>query len=168
MGQTLNPEDIASLCGAKPQGYFNDTYSLYRDGQPIAIEEAKVQSPRAINSNRGPNSESTQWIDPQSEHFKEYMLDGSLMTKKRVWGVLNNGLKAGEYTLLAANNYQMAKMKILKGIVLTTSTIMGGKEFFYPIAFGILCLLCIAFIIFLRISFSEYGKLRRHDKLYRI
>lgn len=55
------------------------------------------------------------------------MLDGSLMTKKRVWGVLNNGLKAGDYELLAANNYQMAKMKILKGVLLTTSTIIGGK-----------------------------------------
>lgn len=49
------------------------------------------------------------------------------MTKKRVWGVLNNGLKAGDYELLAANNYQMAKMKILKGVLLTTSTIIGGK-----------------------------------------
>lgn len=80
-----------------------------------------------MNTKRGPNSESTQWIDPENQHFKQYMLDGSLMTKKRVWGVLNNGLKAGDYELLAANNYQMAKMKILKGVLLTTSTIIGGK-----------------------------------------
>ncbi len=49
------------------------------------------------------------------------------MTKKRVWGVLNDGLKAGNYDLLVQNNYEMANMKIIKGVLLTTSTVMGGK-----------------------------------------
>ena len=84
------------------------------------------------------------------------MLDGSLMTKKRLWGVLNDGLKAGNYELQAVNNYEMANMKIFKSIILTTATVMGGKEFFYPVMFGSFFLLCLGFLIFMKIRFREY------------
>lgn len=64
-GQKLNPEDIASLCGVKPQGFFNDTFTIYQNGQKIAIDESKIyKGKKAIDSHRGPNSEATQWIDP--------------------------------------------------------------------------------------------------------
>jgi hypothetical protein len=55
------------------------------------------------------------------------MLDGSLLTKRRLWGVINSGLKAGEYELIVDNNYQMAGMKLSKNIFLTTTSIMGGR-----------------------------------------
>lgn len=55
------------------------------------------------------------------------MLDGSLMTKRRVWGIIKKDLKAGNYELIAKNNYKIADLRIVKGIFLTTSTIIGGK-----------------------------------------
>lgn len=51
----------------------------------------------AVDSARGPSSTTTQWIDPSSEHFQLHMMDGSLTTKKKVWGVIRNTLKAGTY-----------------------------------------------------------------------
>jgi hypothetical protein len=37
-GAKLNQDDIASLCGVKPQGFFNDTYALYQNGVKIPID----------------------------------------------------------------------------------------------------------------------------------
>jgi hypothetical protein len=47
-----------------------------------------------------PESEKIQWINPESDHFVSYMMTGSLMTKKRLWGKISSGLKAGNYTLV--------------------------------------------------------------------
>ena len=55
-GQKLNSADIASLCGVKPQGYFNDTFAIYQNGQKISIDESKIYSGKAVDSHRGPNS----------------------------------------------------------------------------------------------------------------
>ena len=88
------------------------------------------------------------------------------MTKKRVWGVLENGLKAGKYELLVQNNYQMANMKIRKGILLTTSTVMGGKIYFFPVVFGLLTLACIGLSIYLAVAYANYSNLKKHSKLY--
>lgn len=75
------------------------------------------------------------------------MDDGSLMTKKRVWGVIRNDLKPGNYELLIKNRFQMANLRIVKGVYLTTATVMGGKQLFYPVAFGICFLACFIFAI---------------------
>lgn len=96
-GQPLDPNDIASPCGLKPLSFFNDSFKLYRDGENISIQRQGVYKGTAINTNRGPSSERNQWVDVEDEHFKLHMLDGSLMTKKRVWGIIRNDLKAGNY-----------------------------------------------------------------------
>lgn len=60
----MNKDDIASPCGIKPQGYFNDSFSIYKDGQKISIDRNATQKITSVNTHRAPNSESTQWIDP--------------------------------------------------------------------------------------------------------
>lgn len=83
------------------------------------------------------------------------MLDGSLLTKRRLWGVIKEGLKKGKYEILANNNFAMANMKIHKGILLTTSTVMGGRQFFYSVAFGASTIICFSFYIFVRMRFPK-------------
>ena len=34
------------------------------DGQKIEIDESKIYNGKAVDSKRGPNSDSTQWVDP--------------------------------------------------------------------------------------------------------
>lgn len=55
-------------------------------------------------------------------------------------------------------------MRIFKGIQLTTATVMGGKNFFYPVTFGALFLLCLGFLIFMIFRFSWYEKLKNYNK----
>jgi hypothetical protein len=163
-GQLLAPGDVASPCGIKPQGYFNDSIAIYQNGQAVSIDRNQSVTITAINSNRGPSSESTQWVDPVSTSFKIYMLDSALMTKSRVWGVIRESLQPGSYELLVDNNYQMVNLRIVKGVYLTTSTIIGGKQFFFPLFFGVAALACLLYIIAIKIKFKGYGVLREYQR----
>lgn len=70
------------------------------------------------------------------------------MTKKKKWGVINNNLKAGKYQLIVNNNFMMPDMKLNKGIFLSTATVMGGRQIFYPITFGICALVCLVYALY--------------------
>jgi hypothetical protein len=84
------------------------------------------------------------------------------MTKKRVWGVIRSNLVAGSYELLVANNYQMVDLRIIKGVLFTTSTVIGGKQYFYPLSFALAALACIGFAILVKIRFRNYGTLKAY------
>jgi hypothetical protein len=58
----------------------------------------------------------------------------------------------------------MLDLRIIKGILLTTSTIIGGKQYFYPIFFGLATIACIFFAIVVKIKFKNYGVLRAYKK----
>lgn len=120
----------------------------------------------AVDGAKGPNSGSTQWIDTSSEHFQLHMLDGALLTKKRVWGIIRNTLKAGDYELHVHNNFIMSDLNLNKGIFLTTSTFIGGKQYFFCVSFGIASLLCVFYAIFIKMRFKMYSNLRSHRKRY--
>ena len=105
---------------------------------------------------RQPDSANKQWIDPENQHFINYMLTGSLMTKKRLWGKIEEGLKAGEYSLLTENNYKVHNLGIEKGIQLTTTTVFGGANLFFPVAFLILALISLVYSIVVGQQLDEY------------
>jgi hypothetical protein len=58
----------------------------------------------------------------------------------------------------------MVDLRIIKGILLTTSTIIGGKQYWYPVFFGLATLACIIFAIAVKIKFKNYGVLRAFKK----
>jgi hypothetical protein len=60
----------------------------------------------------------------------------------------------------------MSDLKLEKGIFLTTSTIIGGKQYFFCASFAIAALLCIIFAIYVKAKFKHYYKLRSHRKQY--
>lgn len=55
------------------------------------------------------------------------MLDSALLTRTKLWGILPSGIKAGKYELLASNSYNLPDQKMIKGLILSTSSLMGGK-----------------------------------------
>jgi hypothetical protein len=55
-GAPLQPGDIASPCGIKAQGYFNDSFAIYQNGQAISIDRNLDAKISAINSHRAPSS----------------------------------------------------------------------------------------------------------------
>ena len=74
------------------------------------------------------------------------------MTKKRLWGRVEEGMKSGNYTVLVENNYKVKDFKIIKGIELTTATILGGKNYFFPITFLIFAMVSLGFSIFVGVK----------------
>lgn len=82
------------------------------------------------------------------------------MTKKKKWGVINNNLKAGQYQLIVNNNFMVLDMKLKKGILLSTATVMGGKQIFYPITFGICAFLSLAYALYVGCSFRHYSEIK--------
>lgn len=43
----------------------------------------------------------------------------SLMTKKKLWGTIEQNLPAGNYTIVAENYYKLRNLRIIKGIQFT-------------------------------------------------
>lgn len=87
------------------------------------------------------------------------MLDGSLMTKKRLWGRIEQDLPAGDYKMTAKNNYQISDMMIRKGLELTTTGALGGFNLFFPIAFAIAAVICFGYMVLTRVKLSRYQRL---------
>jgi hypothetical protein len=48
--------------------YFNDTFSILKDGNTIPIDQTGISWPgdQGGKYKRAPNSEATQWVDPES------------------------------------------------------------------------------------------------------
>lgn len=106
-GYPLNPDAIASPCGLRPLLFFNDTYELTdKNNKKILINETGIvkQDPEYQPS---ANSAKDQWINPSNQHFENYMINGALMTKKKLWGIIEDGLSKGQYHLKVKNNYQL-------------------------------------------------------------
>jgi hypothetical protein len=55
-GVLLQPDDVASPCGIKAQGYFNDSFFIFQNGQQILIDRNLNATVSAINSHRAPSS----------------------------------------------------------------------------------------------------------------
>ena len=88
------------------------------------------------------------------------------MTKKRLWGRVEEGMKSGNYTLLVENKYKVKDLNIIKGVELTTTTIFGGKNFFFPITFLICGLVCLVYSIYVGYNLDSYENLiRQHFKM---
>lgn len=62
----------------------------------------------------------------------------------------------------------MPDMDLTKGIILSTTTIIGGRQAFYPIAFAFLAILCVAFMAFLHIKFKDFQnfKVELHSSIF--
>ncbi len=82
------------------------------------------------------------------------------MTKKKRWGIINNNLKPGKYQLIANNNFMLPDMKLNKGIILSTTNVMGGRQVFYPVVFSICGIVCLVYAIFVWCEFKNYSQLK--------
>lgn len=93
------------LCIART--FFNDTFALYQNNTQIPINETGISWPgdKGYKYKRATNSESTQWIDPEDEHFIVWMRASGLPNFKKMWGRIEQDLDAGEYTVVITNNY---------------------------------------------------------------
>lgn len=79
---------------------FNDTFALTdRSGKKIAINEGGLSENIYGQFKKAADSESTQWINPEDEHYMIWMKNSGLISKYKLWGRIEEPLPAGKYNL---------------------------------------------------------------------
>ena len=68
-------------------------------------------------------------MDVSTGHFKVWMRTAATANFRKLWGKINNNLKAGIYTLEIANNYDTKQWVGEKEFVLSTTSRFGGKNY---------------------------------------
>lgn len=139
-GVALDPSALASPCGGIAYTFFNDSFSLVGpSGQQIAIRESGITWPgdKGGKYRRAENSNLTQWVDPENEHFIVWMRTAGLPDFKKLWGVVEQTLPPGQYRMTVTNNYQLAEWQGRRTFFLTHISPAGGRNYLLPV----LCLL---------------------------
>ena len=114
-------------------------YTDDRKGEPCSPEDDT-----GIDSVTGKgNPGCGQWLDGD-EHFVVHMRGSTLPTIRKLWGRLDDGLRAGEYTLIVANHYNSRPYGGEKRFVLASLSWVGGPLWFLGSAYIILAMLYLA------------------------
>lgn len=92
------------------------------------------------------------------------MRTSGLPNFRKLWGIVNEKLKKGNYNLVVKNSYDVASFKGHKNVILSTSGPFGGKNYFLSIAFivvgSISFLIAVAFYIKQRTTDNRFGSAR--------
>jgi hypothetical protein len=97
---------VANPCGLIAKAFFNDRYRLYKpSGDKVFINETGIANKYDIDymENRDVNYTYTQWIDVEDEHFMVWMRMETFPFFKKLWGVINEDLPAGQYKFYINN-----------------------------------------------------------------
>lgn len=79
------------------------------------------------------------------------MRTSGLPNFKKVWGRIETDLSPGTYYVVITNNYNSSDWNGDRSFILTTKSVVGGKNFLLPVAFLVIGLIsAIAAIVFWR------------------
>jgi len=141
---SLGPEAVANPCGLIANSFFNDSFSFV---QP-AIEMRRHGISWYEDDSRYEKLEnwrSKQWTNVEAEDFSVWMRASATTTSKRLYGVVEQTLKPGNYTVKAINRYaDVTKWGGDKRLVLSTSSAFGGTN--YLLGSLLVAISCIAFL----------------------
>ena len=91
------------------------------------------------------------------------MRTAGLPNFRKLWGKIESPLKAGTYTLVIENKYDVASFEGKKTFVLSTTNALGGKNYFLAICYIVVGSLCIVFAIIFLIAFLKKRNARRPE-----
>lgn len=88
------------------------------------------------------------------------MRTAGLPTFRKLYGVLTQDLKPGNYTLNITNNYDVSSFNGSKKFVLSTTNLLGGQNYFLAVAYIVVGSLCLI----LALIFFGVWMSKRNDK----
>lgn len=93
-GTPLDPTAVASPCGTIAYTFFNDVFELTYQGNPIPIDQNGITWANDVRGKfkRSTDSSQTQWVDPENEHFINWMRVAGLPGFSKLWGRINQNL----------------------------------------------------------------------------
>lgn len=97
------------------------------------------------------------------EHFIVWMRTAGLPNFRKLWGRLDNGIKAGTYAVDIDNFYDVNGFEGNKSFVLSTTNALGGKNYFLAICYIVVGSLCLIFALIFLIAYLKKKKSRRAE-----
>ena len=88
-----------------------------------------------------------------AEHFIVWMRTAGLPNFRKLWGRIEKDLEVGTYMINIENNYNVAEFSGKKYFVLSTTNMLGGRNYFLAICYIVVGSLCIVFAI---VFFAAY------------
>jgi hypothetical protein len=91
------------------------------------------------------------------------MRTAGLPNFRKLWGRIEEDMKAGTYNLTIVNNYDVTSFDGKKSFVLSTTNALGGKNYFLAICYIVVGALCLVFAIIFLIAYLKKKDSRRND-----
>ena len=143
---TLKMDDIAIPCGLMAKTFFNDTFKFYINDKDLPVDESNIAFDRDKKIYNKEIDPSKQWISLKNEHFLVWMRPSGLPDPMKLWGKIDQDLKKGDNIKINITyNYDVKHYGGRKKIILSNTTIFGGKNTFMGICYiivGSLSLIC--------------------------
>ena len=89
------------------------------------------------------------------EHFIVWMRTAGLPNFRKLYGVIQDDLKSGTYTIKINNNYNVSSFTGHKYFVISTTNLLGGQNYFLAICYIIVGALCLMFGIIFFIAYMN-------------
>lgn len=157
-GTPLNTSAQAFPCGLVARSVFNDTFVLnYVSGNSTTnfpLSSNGIAWPDDVNyryKNANGTYKSFQWIDVTDQRFMTWMKMSPFMDFRKTWGIINQDMPAGTYTLQVNARWDSSVFGGNKFFILSQTNSFGGTNYFLAYSYlgigGLAILLAILFII---------------------
>lgn len=94
------------------------------------------------------------------EHFIVWMRTAGLPNFRKLWGKINEDLTGDKYYVQIKNTYNVKDFSGTKSFVLSTTNMLGGKNYFLAVCYIVVGALCIVFAV---IFFVAYMRKRSYN-----
>ena len=134
--KNLIMEDIAIPCGLIAKTFFNDNFTFSINNKPIKVDQSNIAFDKDKEIYNKEIDLSRQWISLKDEHFLVWMRPYGLPNPIKLWGRINQDLKKDDNIQIKIEyNYDVKHYEGRKKIILSNTTIFGGKNTFMGVCY---------------------------------
>jgi LEM3 (ligand-effect modulator 3) family / CDC50 family len=148
----LNPGEIARPCGMIARSVFNDSFNAI--GYTFNFDKIVFSNDKNVYVDHDPE---TEWRSIDN-HLIVWMKPAIFADFRKLWGVIDQDIPAGSLEVQVTNNYNVSSWKGTKGIVISNSSVFGGKNPLLGIVFiavGSFCVMAALIFSLTGIVFKE-------------